>query len=537
MKPLLILLLLFPFLLLGQDKSQQVEKIISDYLSLQGPGTSIIVTKDQQVLYTNSFGLSEVSMNKKIQASDLFRIGSVTKQFTAAAILNLAHNKVISLDDPLDKYFAYDSNNKEISIRQLLQHTSGLGNQSDLPGFNPDSIKTANYPENVVNQILQSSLKFPAGSNYSYSNLGYILLGQIIEKAAKMPFESYLDEVFFQPLNMNNTGFEYRDPSKTPMSKGYSLVAGKHAETKAFKMKIAYSAGGMVSTTNDLAKWNSAIMSGQVLPLAYVKQLQTSSLLPSKKPTGYSLGWQIGNIQGLKTVKHDGIVNGFTSMTIYVPETKLFVAVLSNCDCFRDIEQPASKIAALFMERPFPSQAIDLTEVNLEKFQGKYNNNDAGITIAVHDHNLMYYRRGGSKKELLPVGVNKFQLAGSLDQIEFHLQGSEATYTLTSLNEISHWKRVENVDAYNSLALADSKCEEYVGKYQVPGAFVFEITRIDNSLFGQIGADRKELFCFQADKFSTRETDAELEFSRDQENRVTTLTLHLDRELVATKIE
>lgn len=534
---LITVTLLIPFFLIGQNKDSQVEEVIKNYLSPNGSGLAILVTQNQNVLYEKAFGLSNISTSEKIQPDHLFRIGSITKQFTAVAILKLAHNKKLHLEDPINKYISSVTSSEKITIKQLLTHTSGLGNQSDLPAFDKDSIDLNNYPRGIIESILSSSLKFSPGTNYAYSNLGYIVLGDIIERISGLSYEQYLNKIFFEPLHMKNTGFEYYDDPVMPTSKGYSVINGQYEESDHINMKIAYSAGALVSNLHDLQKWNSAIMSGKVLPLSYKSQLQESGYLPNGQSTGYSLGWQIGNIQGLKSVKHDGIVNGFTSMAIYLPEIDLYVSTLSNCDCFRDIELPASKIAALFAEKPFPSQSDEISINDYEKFQGKYRNGDSEMIIRAHDNILMYYRAGGVKEVLIPTGENKFQIKGSLDQIAFHFKKSENTYSLRSLNDITHWKRIEHYDAYNSIPLSHSEIEEYVGQYQVAGAFVFEVIRDGDKIYGQIGNDRKEIFCYDTDKFCALNLDALLELNRDQQGKVVELNFIQGKKIKAQRIK
>lgn len=533
----LIIPLFFSLVLVGQNRSSQIEKFVNDYLPANGPGIAILATQNQEVLYENAFGLSNISNGEKIQAEDLFRIGSLTKQFTAAAILKLVKEERIRLQDPIAKHLPDVVMDENIVIKQLLQHTSGLGNQSDVAGFNADSVDLSNYPKNIIQPILNSHLKFSPGADYAYSNLGYILLGYIIERATDMPYELYLKESFFEPLNMNNTGFEYMDGSILANSTGYSAINGKFAAATPLKTKVAYAAGGLVSSLPDLEKWNRAVMTGEVLPLDFIRLIQETGTLPSGKPTGYSFGWQIGNIQGLKTVKHDGIVNGFTSMAIYVPEIDLFVTTLSNCDCFRDVEILTSRITALLAEKPFPAQSIELSKGEIEKFQGKYKNDNAEMIIAAHDNILMYYRAGGEKKALIPVGQNIFQIKGTLEQLVFSIKKNESSYSLRTLNGTTHWKKAGPVMAYNSLSLDDIKPEEYVGKYQVPNAFVFEVTKVDNKLYGQIGNDKKELFCYKPDKFCALYTDASLQFLRDQQGNIVELTLVFDREITAKRIK
>ena len=533
----LVITLIFPLFLFGQNKDNQIDEIIKAYLSPNGAGMAVMVTEDQKVLYEKAFGLSNISTGETMQTDHLFRVGSITKQFTAAAVLKLAYEERLNLEDPIDKHLPNVSLEKKISVKQLLQHTSGLGNQSDVPEFNNDSIDFKNYPRDMIQPILNSSRKFAPGTNYTYSNLGYIILGYIIERASGMSYESYLKKIFFEPLDMNNTGFEYLDDKIIPKSTGYSIVNGKYEEAAPINMKIAYAAGALVSNLQDLEKWNRAMMTGKILPLTYVSQIQETGILSNGKSTGYSFGWQIGNIQGLKTVKHDGIVNGFTSMTIYVPESNIFVTALSNCDCFADIELPASRITALTVGRPFPSQSIELSKNELEKFQGKYSNDDSEMNIAAHDSILMYYRTGGDKRILIPVDVNNFQIEGGLDQVEFHFNESQSTYSLKSLSDITLLKRTEKLNAYNSLELDHLKLDEYIGKYQVPNAFVFEVHRDGDKLYGQIGNDRKEIFCYDTDKFCALNTDALLEFFRDQQGKIVELSLNMGRKFSAERIK
>ena len=531
----MIITLFSSFLLVGQNKVDQIEEIMSDYLSPNGPGIAILISRDQNLLYENAFGLSDISLGESIRTDHLFRIGSITKQFTAVAILKLAYENKLNLDDPIDRYLSNVTMADTISVKQLLQHTSGLGNQSDMPEFSNESIDLEHYPGNMIQRIVNTDRKFPPGTNYAYSNLGYIILGYIIENVSGMSFEAYLTKMFFNPLDMKHTGFEYVDKHIVPNSKGYSKLGDQYEVAAPIKMKIAYAAGGLVSNLRDLEKWNMAFMTGKILPLRYVSQIQESGILPNGKATGYSLGWQIGNIHGLKTVKHDGIVNGFTSMTIYVPEKSIFITTLSNCDCFSDIENPTSMIAALYLDQAFPSESIELSYKELDKFQGKYINDNSEMIIAAHDSILMYYSLGGEKRMLIPVGVNIFQIEGSLDQIEFHFKELDSTYTFRSLNEISQWKRTKKLNGYSSISLGVEELEEYIGKYQVPNAFLFEVVKDGNKLFGQIGNDRKEIFCYDTDKFCARSTDALLEFYRDGQGKILKLDLNFGRKFTAEK--
>ena len=535
-QPLLTLTVLICLIgnLWGQHSKAQIEAVVTSYLSPDSPGMAIIVTEKGKVSYKKAFGLSDIATQSELTPDHQFRIGSITKQFTAAAILKLAHEQRLSLQDPIGKYIPHEAGSKEISIMQLLTHTSGLGNQSDLPSIFQENQEFQHYPQDVIEPILNSPLKFAPGTNYAYSNLGYVVLGYLIEIVSKSPYESFLNTHFFEPLEMNHTGFEYLEDFTANMSKGYSFVNNRYESAAPINMKIPYAAGGLVSTLADLAVWNKAVMQGKVLPMSYVTRLQTSHVLPNGRSTGYSMGWQIGNIQGVRSVKHDGIVNGYTSMAIYLPEKDMFVVALSNCDAYRDIELPTSQIAAVMLGTPFRLKAEDVSNKKWGSYQGIYRHQGKEMKVVLHDADLMYYAKGGDKTPLVATGENTFSIPGSLDQIEFG--ENEPSFTLTTLAHVENWNRTEALTAYQSLALDRAMLDEYVGKYQVPGKFVFEVTRIDDVLYGQIGNDRKEIFCFATDKFCARDTDAELQFARDEAGKVMHLTLTTGVEFSATRI-
>lgn len=533
---LFFLALVFPILMHGQSTKDQINKIVSNYVEADGPGMAVLATESGKVIYEHAFGLSNVSTRSMLNTNTVFRIGSITKQFTAMAILKLFQEQKLSLNDPINHYLPIQNPDKTITIQQLLNHTSGLGNQSDIPDFNATDFETINYPDNALEMILNASLRFPPGQDYYYSNLGYILLGKIIEVVSNMRYEDYLRTSFFIPLNMQHTGFEYLD-FREPVCTGYSRHQAKYVEADPINMKIPFAAGGMVSSLSDLALWNEAVMTGSVIPLPLLSIIKEPHQLPNGNSTGYSTGWQIGMLQGLKTIKHDGIVNGFTSMMIYIPEKELFIAAFTNSDSNRDIELPTSKIGAALMNRSFPEQGIDLTKDELDHFQGIYQNKGSEVRVALHDNALMYFTKGGDKIKLIPTAHNLFLLAGSLNQLKFNFEDTLAKFTHLSLDGETTWQFTQPMEGYVTKAIDIPALDSYVGKYQVPGQFVFEVVRIEDKLFGQVGGDKKELICYDTDKFCGKNIDALVDFVRDSAGEVTAVELTLGMKISADKVE
>ncbi|GAB5555729.1 MAG: hypothetical protein Sapg2KO_53200 [Saprospiraceae bacterium] len=524
--PTLVLLICIVFTtsLWSQDKTAQIDQIIKSYLKPSGPGMAVMATKGDQVVYKKAFGQADLQHSKTLRVDQQFRIGSVTKQFTAIAILKLAHEKQLNLEDSIEKYIPEFSSKKEITIKHLLNHTSGLGNQADIPSFEIEDIN-GDYPKVKMPQIIEAALKFTPGTQYAYSNLGYIVLGYVIEQVSGMSYEAYLNKHFFEALNMENTGFEYLHDFTASMSKGYSFTGKDYTEAESINMEIPYAAGGIVSNLEDLAIWNQSVMKGAVVPMEFVHQLAKANILPHGQATEYSMGWRVGTIQGIQSLKHDGIINGFTSMTIYLPETDVFVVALSNCDQNRNIENPTSKIAAILIDRPFPSKAIELPKETLATYQGQYKNGDHKMNIVLHNDQLVYYQSGSTKARLTPTGKHHFLLEGSLNQLLFDINDETISYNLTSLSPTKTWKKTAPLAAFNSLPLEEQALNEFVGKYQIQNQFVFEVIRKGDKMFGQIGNDRKEIICYDSDTFCSLEMDATIRFKRDEAGLISKVTV------------
>lgn len=522
--------------LYGQSKKVQIEQILDDYLVSNSPGLAVMATQGDQVLYKNAFGLSNLEHSKPIHPDQVFRIGSVTKQFTATAILLLAHEGQLDLGDAIEKYIPEAIAKKEITIRQLLNHTSGLGNQSDIPSFEEDVID-GNYPKIKMEQIMKMPLKFPAGTKYAYSNLGYITLGYIIEQVSGMTYESYLAKHFFQPLQMKNTGFEHLQDYTSSKSQGYSYTGETYRRAEDLNMEIPYAAGGLVSNLEDLVLWNRAVMSGKLIPMQYVQQLAKANNLPNGQATEYSMGWRVGQIQGVKSVKHDGIINGYTSMTIYLPESDIFVAVLSNCDQYRDIEIPTSKIAAVLLGKPYISKAIPVSKPTLVAYQGRFQSEGDTMNVVLHDDQLMFYKRGNNKSKMIPIAPGQFLLEGSLQQITFGSNKVDKGFTLSSLSDSKKWTMIKPLKAYTALSLDDKTLNEFIGRYQIKDQFVFEILKIDDKMYGQVGNDRKEILCFDTDTFCVLDMDAIIRFSRDTDGKVAQINVKQIGEFSGIKMD
>ena len=535
------ILILLTFTFLGhhswsQTQEAQIEEIITDYLQPNSPGLAILATQGEKVLYKKAFGLHDIEQAKALKTDHLFRIGSITKQFTATAILKLASEKRLSLDDSIEKYLPVIGEKKTIKIKHLLHHTSGLGSQADVPGFETAALE-GDYPKSMLPTILKVPLKFEPGTKYAYSNFGYIVLAYLVEQVSGMTYEDYLHRHFFDPLKMDHTGFEYLNDFTASMSKGYTFNGTQFTEPAPINMEIPYGAGGLVSTVEDLDIWNRAVMKGKLLPMSEVKKLGRVNVLPDGQATEYSTGWRVGLIQGTKSIKHDGIINGYTSSAVYLPEHDLYVVVLSNCDAYRDIELPTTQIAAVLIDRAFATQAISVSTEELATYQGKYQNGDEEMKMVLHNDQLMYYKQGNNKTKMIPTGKNQFLLEGSLDQIRFYTEKMPENYTLSTLRSSEKWTKVAPMKAFTSLKISTDALDEFVGKYNIQDQMIFEVIRIEDKVYGQMGNDRKEIFCYDKDTFCALDMDATIRFLRDKDGKVTQVNVKQIGEFSGERME
>jgi CubicO group peptidase (beta-lactamase class C family) len=307
MKKILILLLLpmgitaqknYPALL---DDHTQAEFKIKEF-----NGTVLVMQKGKAI-YKKAFGMADREWNIPNTPETKFRIGSVTKQFTAACILQLAEQGKLGLDDKLSKYIPDYPKGDSITVHMLLNHTSGIKNYTDIPQFWPKAILPLSH-DSMIALFKNKPLDFSPGTKWSYSNSGYFLLGVIVEKASGKNFSDYLLENVIKKIGLKNTLMDNLDSVLTYRAKGYGKNRrGVWQHAMPISMEGPYSAGAMVSTVDDLYLWTKALHNNQVLSAASTQKMLT----PYKDNYGYGIG--IDSLKTHRRVSHNGGIPGFAS--------------------------------------------------------------------------------------------------------------------------------------------------------------------------------------------------------------------------------
>ena len=523
----------------GQNRIQEFETILKSQFSEDSPGGAILIAKEDRILYRNAMGLANLEKQMSLKPEHTFRIGSITKQFTAMAILKLAYEGKLSLQDSIQKFIpGFTRNTSAIRIAHLLNHTSGLQNQQNIAGWDSITSEKKITPIKLINLFKHKKPAFEPGSSYQYSNLGYMVLTHIIEVVAQQSYGEYLTSNFFVPLGMKNTGYGDEGINRNGVV-GYSRNHSGYKQAAYLNMDIPQGAGGLVSTVDDLYKWNQAVFSGEG-PGKYLGDSHRPSRLNNGKEFAYGNGWQLGQVQGRKAIKHDGIINGFVSYQLYLPKEKTYVVILTNCDCTEKIVQLAAKLAAVAIDDSYVYKGMDLSKDILKKYQGMFaSNTGAEKIVQLQDGVLYYFSKGGRKLPLLPLTKNKFHEESELEKLTFvsNETGAVVRFDLENLDLPSAWTKVQNINALNSIPTSRETLKKYCGKYKFRNAFTLEVLLKDDQLVGAVGNDYKPLLRFAEHSFFTKFNDIKLVFQVDEKKAVTGLKLLQNTEIIADKIE
>ncbi len=513
---------------------QQFDQIVSRYYQADQPGATVIVLKDGRVLLRKAYGLANLSNKEALQADHVMRLGSITKQFTAVAILQLMEAGKIALNDPVTKFLSdYPDTGKSITVEHLLTHTSGIPSYTGKAGFMAKSVTDISVSE-MVDSFKNDALEFEPGSTFKYNNSGYFLLGAIIEKVSGQTYANYVAQHIFTPLGMTNTSYEGYERSQQARAQGYSQRTDKFEPSMKISMTQPYAAGSLVSTVDDLAKWDAAITAGKLLKADSWKRAFTSYKLKNGQDTNYAYGWGVGQFEGQTMISHGGGIPGFSTFALRLPKDKVFVAVLNNAD--GGLPQPemiASRLAAAAIGKPIPDfKAISVDEKTLDQYVGVYRIDEKNRRIVVREGNkLVMTRTDGPKTELQAYSQNGFFKDNrSLLRVEFNRNAKGEVNEVVvhqNGNAIAHPKLDEALpEAPKAIAMSAEQFAVFAGDYQIQPNFVLNVRREGNRYITQAtGQGPVEITPISADTFNAPDVGGQLKFEKDANGNVTQLIL------------
>lgn len=321
----------------------RIEDLITAEMALQQiPSVSISISVAGGVCYSRGFG--DTSDNQ------VFPIASISKQFTAAAILHLAERGGLSLDDPVRTHFPSFDFEKSIRVRDLLSHTSGIPGYTELEHF--DLLRyTAVSARDIVSLVSGKPLAFTPGAEMQYSNTNYVMLALIIEMVSGESYGQYLKRTFFQPLGLENTGCSCSSPMPADSARGYTCYAlGPLEEAKPWHPIWAFGAGSLFSTVRDLAIWDAALRSGRVVSRESFASMVAPRVLNDGTKSSYGYGVRSEEVCGLRQVRHSGGLPGFSLGNITYPDLELDIALLTDLDGIDPYLSIARPVVAAILE-------------------------------------------------------------------------------------------------------------------------------------------------------------------------------------------
>jgi CubicO group peptidase (beta-lactamase class C family) len=418
-----------------QDLARRIDSILRGEFPGDEPGAAVIVQRGAETILRAGYGMADMELGVPVDPAMVFRMGSVTKQFTALAVMKLVEDGRISLEDPVREYIP---NLPEVfdraHIKHLLSNSSGIPDHMHTAEF--DTLIQQQYHD-IVNEELDLAKIFriiaasdPAqdpGARYSYSNSNFFLLGMIIEKVSGEAYFDFVKREICDAAGMVNTFYAAGAtfvPGRVPVHLEYEgqIIKNPH---RCMGSTLGFGCGGLWSTVDDLARYNLALESGRLVTDKTLAMMCTPFTLSDGRSSRYGLGWQTQDLKGRKMVFHGGDYLGYSALILRIPSENIFIALLTNDSrtYAYNLDYPARKIAALLFDDPFPEwQTIEMPADALERYVGTYRISDSNAReFLIEDGQAFTQRNGGTKLEVFPASDTTFFYTVTLSYIEFEL--------------------------------------------------------------------------------------------------------------------
>ncbi len=565
--------MLFAVNLPAQTIQEKIDQLISKYHDLRLFNGSVLVADDNETIFQKGYGNAQMEWRVANTPETKFRLGSITKQFTATLIMQQIEQGKIKLDGKLSEYLPYyrkDTGDK-VTIHMLLTHTSGIPSYTSQPDFAEKVSRKFYAPDDFVKEYCSGDLEFEPGSRFVYNNSGYFILGAILEKVTGMKYDKLLKEKIFTPLGMNNSGYDWSNDILPKRAAGYEKTFTGYRNAPFLDMSLPYAAGSLYSTVENLFIWNKSFYSDKILKKDSWDKLFTGYIQAFCKAY-YGYGWAIDKyfdgMDSLKVITHGGGINGFNTIGYYILQKGQFVAMFSNAGGAPLIEMTNQVLNILYGKETFnPKRTLAEYIYNVinedgieeaEKVFAELKDDKENFFLSENDMNNLGY-------ELL----NKNMINEALSVFRMNIiQFPKSSNVYDSYGEawfkkgvkdsaIVHYKKSLELNPRNTNAIKYLKemgievkepepvkvsveiMKLYVGEYQLAPDFIITVTLDGEQLFTQAtGQPKFEIFPESEDTYFLKVVEAKLKFNKDAEGKCTGLTLYQGgREMSANKLE
>ncbi len=481
----------------GATQTGGTARAIDDLMSAayppDQPGAAVLVMKDGEVLLRKAYGLANLELQVPLQPDHVFALASLSKPFTAAAILKLAEDGKLSLQDDITKFLpAYPTHGAHITIEHLLTHTSGLSALSDTSDLRATASQESPLIDVLGDWVKDLPPDFAPGERWAYSNWGYNLLGAIVQQASGTSYAAYLEQRIFTPAGMTHTFYNDRRKVIPMRVTGYDQQGDQTVNLAQVRSRIFLPGGAatLLSTVDDLGRWDDALRAGRVLSPASIDRMLTSYRLKDGSPTNYGYGWDLGSYEGHRVQEHTGGTYGFLSYMVRMPDDRVFVAILSNRSyATPPIQATAHRIAAIAAGMPVAEPpAVDVTAADLDRIVGTYRGNDVGTFVVSREGSAAFVQVSGlGKLPLIPTSPLTFRTSTVLWTWTFEI-GADGR---ASKARVKEWKiddlaaRIEPAAPRPRpvfVAVAPARLDACAGEYESLNGVLVKVTRTGDHL-------------------------------------------------------
>jgi CubicO group peptidase (beta-lactamase class C family) len=496
----------------------ELDHILNEKYPANGIGAVALVTKKGEVIYQKAFGMANLELNVPMKPDMVFRIASLTKQFTACAILQLAGQDKLSIKDDIRKFIpGYPiKDDSVITIENLLTHTSGIHDYTN------EDLTKDKKPEELVTIIESLPPDFPPGTQYRYSNSGYILLGYIIEKVSGQTYGQYLQDHIFKPAGMTSAWLNADSKVIPNRAAGYRRDNQNNVFINApyINMVNPYAAGGLLMNVDDYLKWIVALNGGKLIKKETLETAYKGFKLPNGEITSYGFGWEVRELAGSTIAMHQGDIPGFLANVIYFPKEAVLAVIFTNCECRQgDPGIVIQKVAAAAIGKPFNFKKIMLDSAQMQSYIGIYSKQGSpDMNIAMENNQLFFYDPGGPIRFLYPYAQGRFFDDDGLNTVEFTAtDGHLRQFKFVDLRRpAGNWVKTDKpVAVRKEIILTETELNKFIGKYQM-GSWIVTISREDNHLrtpgFG--------IFPASPNRFYARVQDIWIDFVADGDGKI-----------------
>ncbi len=361
---------------------QDIDALLAEHLAPDGPGAAIAIIRDGGFICRKAYGLADLEWRTPLQPDCVFRIASLTKQFTATAVMMLEERGALDIDDPVERWLSnWPAHGRKVTLRHLLNHTSGIWRHDS--GELPDRTRRPNLePAAILRLIGERGFEFEPGQRYRYNNSGYLLLGAIIERASGRPYADFLREAIFAPLGMTHTA-PLTPETVTPL-RAHGYVQGRSGfhNARPDAHNWSHAAGGLGSTLDDLARWDAAVRGRRLIRADTLERMLEDTALAGGRRFPYGFGWGTAEWRGARIFHHTGGVSGFGCHMLHFRDEALTTIVLSNLYMF-PFDPVTRGLVCLAKgwayEPPFRARP---TAAHWAAFAGRYEGEDGPMTFS-----------------------------------------------------------------------------------------------------------------------------------------------------------